>query len=132
MAKRKPKGTIYYAEFIADRLGEEVHTGWITRNHLREIAANVKGDFEGTLADDAPYDEDLWDKYLISNDTIYLTNEVFYGSNAIRQCAGILRAIESVSGSWGKRVEEGSIAFGLSEQMALDRLDKLEGPSRLR
>ena len=69
-----------------------------------------------------------------TDDTLYMLNEVFgYDvKNPVRSCAAILKAIESVNGSWGKRLEEGSIAFGLSKQMVLDKLDKLEGPSRLR
>jgi len=134
MAKRFPPWTLHYAEYVADRLGETVNTGWINRNHLREIAANVKADFNGKLTDDDPTEEELWEKYLTTNDTIYLTYEIFtdHRRNALQKVAAIIKACDSTTGSWGMRFEGGSVAFGLSPQMAMDRLNKLEGPSRFR
>lgn len=133
MAKRLPLWTLHYAEYVADRLGETVNTGWITRNHLREIAANVKADFNGRLGDEDPTEEELWEKYLTTNDTIYLAYEIFENRvNAVRKAAAIIKACDSTNGSWGMRFEEGSVAFGLSPNMAMDRLNKLEGPARLR
>lgn len=134
-AKRKPKDTIYYGEYFDCRGGAQTSIGWITRADLRKIAEAEKAERDNDgLPADAPHPEDLWDDLMHTDDTLYMLNEVFgYDvKNPVRSCAAILKAIESVNGNWGRRVEEGSIAFGLSKQMVLDKLDKLEGPSRLR
>lgn len=139
MAKKQvgriPKRALHYAEYLEHRLGDQLSTGWITRPDLMRIAVAAKAERNGTLNDEDPCEEDLWDQLMHTNDTLYMTNEVFGAwnvKNPVRRCAAILKAVESVNGSWGVRGDEGSITFGLSPQMALDKLDKLEGPSRLR
>jgi hypothetical protein len=132
-AKRAPRGALHYVEFIDSYLGSQLGYGWITRADLRKIAEVAKAERDGKLQDSDPCEEDLWEQLMHTDDTLYMTNEVFgYDvKNPIRRCAAILKAVESVNGNFGALVEEGSFAFGLSKKMAMDKLRKLEMHSRV-
>lgn len=132
--KRAPRGALHYAEFLDHYMGSQLSTGWITKADLRKIAEaeKLERDSEGLPADHV-HAEDLWDKLMHTDDTLYMTNDVFgYDvKSPMRRYAAILKAVESVNGNWGQLVEEGSIAFGLSKKMALAKLRKLETVSRI-
>lgn len=125
--KAAPRGALHYAEFLDHHLGAQISTGWITKADLRKIAEAEKAQRAG---DDAVYTEDLWDQLMHTNDTLYMTDEVFSYDvkNPMRRLAAILKAVEGVNGNWGTLCEEGSIAFGLSKELALAKLRKLETP----
>jgi hypothetical protein len=129
--KAAPRGAIHYAEFLDHYMGSQLSTGWITRADLRKIAEAEKAERKGTFKEEDPCAEDLWDQLLHTNDTLYMTGEVFNVENPVRRCSAILKAIESVNGNWGTLCEEGSVAFGLSKKMALAKLRKLETCSRI-
>lgn len=132
--KAAPRGALHYAEFLDHYMGSQLSTGWITKADLRKIAEAEKLErtSEGLPAEHV-HAEDLWDQLMHTNDTLYMTNEVFNYDvkNPVRRCAAILKAVESVNGNWGTLCEEGSIAFGLSKKMALAKLRKLETVSRI-
>lgn len=129
--KRAPKGALHYVEFLNHYMGDQLSSGWITKADLRKIAEAEKAQNAG---DDSVYAEDLWQQLMHTNDTLYMTDEVFGGyndvKNPVRRCAAILKAVESVNGCWGAYCEEGSVAFGLSKKMAMDKIDKLERVSQ--
>ena len=132
--KRAPRGALHYVEFLDHYLGSQLSCGWITRADLRKIAEAEK--LERTskgLPEEHVHAEDLWDKLMHTADTLYMTNEVFSYDvkNPMRRYAAILKAVESVNGNWGTLCEEGSVAFGLSKKMAMDKVRKLEMRSRV-
>lgn len=130
--KRAPRGALHYVEFLDHYMGSQLSSGWITKADLRKIAEAEKAERDGKIVNDV-YAEDLWETLMHTDDTLYMTNEVFgYDvKNPVRRCAAILRAVESVNGCFGSLCEEGSYAFGLSKKMAMDKLRKLEMRSRV-
>jgi hypothetical protein len=111
---------IYYAEYFGGR----VRSGWLTRESLRKIAQATK-DYDTQNTSDPEY---LWQSLMQKpTDTLYLTHEMFADCKSPpRQCAAILKSCDSMCGNWGKFYEEGSVAFGLSRELAREKLKKIE------